>query len=148
MRSLYGKLYRFPLPAGHDRILGRRRTEQEDILQDQGRLIAQSHQTITQLHFLSPHPSFDVETARADDAFDAIIQAKAPQVLLEPGRIQGCHSDVLNIGLWVLKEILRRLQQQSQVSKGLSTSPQATRCLLYTSPSPRDGLLSRMPSSA
>ena len=24
----------------------------------------------------------------------------------------------------------------------------ATRCLLYTSPSPRDGLLSRMPSSA
>ena len=25
---------------------------------------------------------------------------------------------------------------------------QATACLLYTSPSPRDGLLSRMPSSA
>ena len=27
-------------------------------------------------------------------------------------------------------------------------SPKATVCLLYTSPSPRDGLLSRMPSSA
>src|SRR5665647_2907089 len=27
-------------------------------------------------------------------------------------------------------------------------SPGATACLLYTSPSPRDGLLSRMPSSA
>ena len=26
--------------------------------------------------------------------------------------------------------------------------PQAVACLLYTSPSPRDGLLSRMPSSA
>ena len=28
------------------------------------------------------------------------------------------------------------------------TSEQAKHCLLYTSPSPRDGLLSRMPSSA
>ena len=27
-------------------------------------------------------------------------------------------------------------------------TPQAETCLLYTSPSPRDGLLSRMPSSA
>ena len=32
---------------------------------------------------------------------------------------------------------------QSPLSKGLDD-----RCLLYTSPSPRDGLLSRMPSSA
>ena len=30
----------------------------------------------------------------------------------------------------------------------LYTSPLSTLCLLYTSPSPRDGLLSRMPSSA
>ena len=30
----------------------------------------------------------------------------------------------------------------------LFTTPLATGCLLYTSPSPRDGLLSRMPSSA
>ena len=28
------------------------------------------------------------------------------------------------------------------------SAPQCERCLLYTSPSPRDGLLSRMPSSA
>ena len=28
------------------------------------------------------------------------------------------------------------------------TSPKINTCLLYTSPSPRDGLLSRMPSSA
>ena len=27
-------------------------------------------------------------------------------------------------------------------------TPESTDCLLYTSPSPRDGLLSRMPSSA
>ena len=30
----------------------------------------------------------------------------------------------------------------------LSEKPQGQFCLLYTSPSPRDGLLSRMPSSA
>ena len=31
---------------------------------------------------------------------------------------------------------------------GTSWTDQSTTCLLYTSPSPRDGLLSRMPSSA
>src|SRR5664279_2248140 len=30
--------------------------------------------------------------------------------------------------------------------RGEEVKPQAYRCLLYTSPSPRDGLLSRMPS--
>ena len=32
--------------------------------------------------------------------------------------------------------------------RGWSTEPVSHLCLLYTSPSPRDGLLSRMPSSA
>ena len=36
----------------------------------------------------------------------------------------------------------------SSVDIAVSTGPPATTCLLYTSPSPRDGLLSRMPSSA
>ena len=34
------------------------------------------------------------------------------------------------------------------VGKQVRTMPQIQICLLYTSPSPRDGLLSRMPSSA
>ena len=33
-------------------------------------------------------------------------------------------------------------------SDGVTKTPVLYRCLLYTSPSPRDGLLSRMPSSA
>ena len=33
-------------------------------------------------------------------------------------------------------------------TNGASSNDPATHCLLYTSPSPRDGLLSRMPSSA
>ena len=34
------------------------------------------------------------------------------------------------------------------VTTGISAADRARTCLLYTSPSPRDGLLSRMPSSA
>ena len=40
-------------------------------------------------------------------------------------------------------EIKRNLVDQNQDFNNL-----ASNCLLYTSPSPRDGLLSRMPSSA
>ena len=39
-----------------------------------------------------------------------------------------------------------RETQQVRTLSDLTTTPQP--CLLYTSPSPRDGLLSRMPSSA
>ena len=37
---------------------------------------------------------------------------------------------------------------EAQVIRGESNEPHHMSCLLYTSPSPRDGLLSRMPSSA
>ena len=39
-------------------------------------------------------------------------------------------------------------QVSGQGSYVLKMDPGAQTCLLYTSPSPRDGLLSRMPSSA
>ena len=42
-----------------------------------------------------------------------------------------------------LAETARYLSMRSALTKGYPTD-----CLLYTSPSPRDGLLSRMPSSA
>ena len=35
-----------------------------------------------------------------------------------------------------------------QTETAIAQAEQSTGCLLYTSPSPRDGLLSRMPSSA
>ena len=50
---------------------------------------------------------------------------------------------VLLIGF--AKATVQELQNRV-IKKGLLTEKQA--CLLYTSPSPRDGLLSRMPSSA
>ena len=55
-------------------------------------------------------------------------------------RIEEEHAIKANHGLknmteiWKAKSALRRIRGQA--------------CLLYTSPSPRDGLLSRMPSSA
>ena len=64
-----------------------------------------------------------------------------------------------------LRQIRPRLQQRSYNNIGATVAPDATRakalqrygrnlevqalvCLLYTSPSPRDATLSRMPSSA
>ena len=41
----------------------------------------------------------------------------------------------------------KELNPDSETNKAGDTQVTAT-CLLYTSPSPRDGLLSRMPSSA
>ena len=42
----------------------------------------------------------------------------------------------------------RALVAQTGSSAAIEMTPNNTTCLLYTSPSPRDGLLSRMPSSA
>ena len=47
------------------------------------------------------------------------------------------------------KKELKYLVKESQTPKGLNEQGlKLMSCLLYTSPSPRDGLLSRMPSSA
>ena len=45
-----------------------------------------------------------------------------------------------------VEEVIRRLEEKWE--KKLAEYQQRMDCLLYTSPSPRDGLLSRMPSSA
>ena len=40
------------------------------------------------------------------------------------------------------------MENSSRIARDLNDTNQTHPCLLYTSPSPRDGLLSRMPSSA
>ena len=45
-------------------------------------------------------------------------------------------------------EARRRAWRANQSAQASATITQSQACLLYTSPSPRDGLLSRMPSSA
>ena len=47
----------------------------------------------------------------------------------------------------VTREIIEQAYMAGQAHEGIDPS-YSQACLLYTSPSPRDGLLSRMPSSA
>ena len=48
---------------------------------------------------------------------------------------------------WIINEI-KESQLRGRGGAGFPTGLKWSFCLLYTSPSPRDGLLSRMPSSA
>ena len=90
-----------------------------------------------------------------------------PEEVLEPtGHIQwvgpGCHLLAYYIRGRKLVNIVTQEDTDKWVEEGWSTrgdpdemrlsfpnpEPRLENCLLYTSPSPRDGLLSRMPSSA
>ena len=51
------------------------------------------------------------------------------------------------LSLWVFN-LLANLLRGAFAILGIGNTPSLGSCLLYTSPSPRDGLLSRMPSSA
>ena len=68
-----------------------------------------------------------------------------------------CFADSDTIGLVdindprksITKETINKLITDADVGVGITDISSVTgTCLLYTSPSPRDGLLSRMPSSA
>ena len=62
-------------------------------------------------------------------------------------RLAGLRPVVVHGGGPQIKAMLDRLGLDTEFKGGLRvTTPEV--CLLYTSPSPRDGLLSRMPSSA
>ena len=67
--------------------------------------------------------------------------------LLLPYEAIAHQQSVSNYQAWLnhsMKPPARELQVNTEILKPIPTHP----CLLYTSPSPRDGLLSRMPSSA
>ena len=96
------------------------------------------------------------------DSFKAI--AKDPELTLEPKNvllylfskldfenyIQQSQKEVAE-GLGMRKENVSRAMKLLTAKRIVLEGPRVGRsrsCLLYTSPSPRDGLLSRMPSSA
>ena len=73
-------------------------------------------------------------TAAADDAYSVYKDDLCTQILT-------------NVDTTILNEP-EGLDLYIDVAVDGSTPTTSTICLLYTSPSPRDGLLSRMPSSA
>ena len=59
-------------------------------------------------------------------------------------------ADIITIHPEATDDLISSIKEIKSYNKkvGISLNPETTICLLYTSPSPRDGLLSRMPSSA
>ena len=77
----------------------------------------------------------------------------AIQLCLAPHVLQEVFDKTTAVDLWVRLEELymtKSLANKIRLKEMLYTfcMAEGTPCLLYTSPSPRDGLLSRMPSSA
>ena len=75
------------------------------------------------------------------------------KVVTEKGSIAGIQSPGIIPGSTVYtgKQVADTVQDSTPTAlqeEPIAQEPQYQTCLLYTSPSPRDGLLSRMPSSA
>ena len=88
---------------------------------------------------------------------DAIAVAQAPvhqhyernDAMHQPGPAGVLAPRLQNLGTHTFKVTTKSARAQQFVNQGLNLAYGFNHaCLLYTSPSPRDGLLSRMPSSA
>src|SRR5665647_710767 len=93
------------------------------------------------------------DSVRLDDIFEDIIFQRDLRWGIENGYLSDIYCQRVNIG-YDLSKVHSRYGDYApgeldQAMDGTAVSiAQVYRCLLYTSPSPRDGLLSRMPSSA
>ena len=67
-----------------------------------------------------------------------------PQAIDRDGEVPGVQAFALDFNTRPFEPVLR----DSELDLGQNNASICDACLLYTSPSPRDGLLSRMPSSA
>ena len=72
-------------------------------------------------------------------------RGQAPALDFEGVLLAGLASDG---GLYLPESLPQFTADELRAMRGLSYTELATTCLLYTSPSPRDATLSRMPSSA
>ena len=67
--------------------------------------------------------------------------------ILSNARLQAGWEKLVMLSVWIICAPVLAVAQ-SDIPRLDITEGQIEPCLLYTSPSPRDGLLSRMPSSA
>ena len=77
-----------------------------------------------------------------------IGEARVPRTLSLFEHLSGTHWDGCNYGGWLATGHTSLNTHVTNVARAFGASAKVMDCLLYTSPSPRDGLLSRMPSSA
>ena len=89
----------------------------------------------------------EAECFKGDVAEFGVVIERVERVLCKASDIQGRRSVVEEIES-VLEEALRCITKFKEKSFIRKIAVVGRTCLLYTSPSPRDGLLSRMPSSA
>ena len=82
-------------------------------------------------------PTGTPATAQLPEHLQRILEARHH----DPFEVLGRH---VKDGVCTLRLFLPKAEQ----ARVAGTQVDVPRCLLYTSPSPRDGLLSRMPSSA
>ena len=80
---------------------------------------------------------------REKQAF-SFLQEQLSQLL----RRKGADQTLIDFAIASLTDAYGELQTEPDCHFEVRLPSQMTDCLLYTSPSPRDGLLSRMPSSA
>ena len=90
-----------------------------------------------------------VRNLATENADSGILTYSSSNLTLRDIRTQGERPAHYGVHLGNVHNILvERLQVFNPVLHSLTFNTQATRCLLYTSPSPRDRTRSRMPSSA
>ena len=73
---------------------------------------------------------------------------KALKLLFKANKEKPNQADILNYLGFTSRKLGNYEKGEEYYLLGLKIEPNHKGCLLYTSPSPRDGLLSRMPSSA
>ena len=74
-------------------------------------------------------------------------QAQTIAATVAQASLDACDVSGDNLGECAARSLVALVRQPGLTGAAAVAAPSA-RCLLYTSPSPRDGLLSRMPSSA
>ena len=108
--------------------------------------------------FEPPHLYDHVQKMVADGRYDSALNTDYSQDEYNDLNDHLQHSRDMNFSYAAVKQMEGKYLVQNRVSGDMYESPQIlymlvgaclfSGCLLYTSPSPRDGLLSRMPSSA
>ena len=90
------------------------------------------------------NPGISIKLSALHPRYETVQRNRVLEELVPRARSLAILAKSAGIGLNIDAEEAGRLEISLEVVEAILSDP----CLLYTSPSPRDGLLSRMPSSA